>query len=82
MPKNTPTSVHTQDGVAGKIAFASAARRTALAFGLALVLAVTSFAPLSVSASQAHALAPASPHASQLADGPNLWGCGGTPLPC
>lgn len=81
MSKNTLVSIRTQDGVAGEIAFASAARRTVLAFGLALVLAVTSFAPLSVSAPQAYALAPASSHAT-LADGPNLWGCGGAPLPC
>jgi hypothetical protein len=80
--KNTPVATASQAvGPASLVPFAL--RRRLMGVALAVSLAATLAAPTIslVSAAQAQITPYAVGH-TLLADGPNIWGCGGAPLPC
>ncbi|HEU5438087.1 MAG TPA: hypothetical protein VFU88_02260 [Ktedonobacterales bacterium] len=82
MPKNTPAIAASQAmGPASLVPFAL--RRRLMSMALAVSLAATLAAPSISLASSAQAqVTPFAAGHTLLADGPNIWGCAGTPTPC
>lgn len=82
MSKNTPAATASQAaGLVSLVPFALRRRLMGVALGvsLAATLAVPS---ISLASSAQAQVAPFAAGHALLADGPNIWGCGGAPTPC